>query len=148
MNMSKSWRPDGWTYGDGYAKPQRVGLRGRGRLKAFEAGADAMLEALRNQGDRETDIHTGRVGMKVFIPNDHLVHKLTYKKCDLERELYPHLKLRNANTFVTHIHPAAEIIEKGYFCTICGLKFPYSPIRPDEECTCDAPAWQNRGISY
>ena len=41
------WRPENWTYGDGYSKPQRKCLHGKGRVRAFEAGADAMLEALR-----------------------------------------------------------------------------------------------------
>ena len=43
------WRPENWTYGDGYSKPQRKCLHGKGRVRAFEAGADAMLEALRNR---------------------------------------------------------------------------------------------------
>ena len=71
MNNTK-WRPENWTYGDGYSKPQRKCLHGKGRVRAFEAGADAMLEALR-KGGYETSQGDGLrllFGTDVFIPDD------------------------------------------------------------------------------
>ena len=66
------WRPENWTYGDGYSKPQRKCLHGKGRVRAFDAGADAMLEALR-KGGYETSQGDGLrllFGTDVFIPDD------------------------------------------------------------------------------
>ena len=66
------WRPENWSYGDGYSKPQRKCLHGKGRVRAFEAGADAMLEALRKEGYETSQGDGLRLlfGTDVFIPDD------------------------------------------------------------------------------
>ena len=77
-----SWRPDGWL-GDslerlGIPESRTQFLKNVQRLKDYEAGADALLEALRKSGKRITkgeqcfpDRTFSEVcGHIVFIPDD------------------------------------------------------------------------------
>lgn len=56
------WRPENW--GNPYAPADYPS----GVVSAYEAGADAMLEALRRGGTAERQL--GRDGWLVFIPDE------------------------------------------------------------------------------
>jgi hypothetical protein len=68
------YRPEEWV--NPYAEPIRRNVTwNKEVIESFEAGADAMLEALRSQGNHTTYVeglrgHIKNPGTRVFIPDD------------------------------------------------------------------------------
>lgn len=78
--MAKHWRPDGWLEVRKSVNPYTISGFDGSWLIGFEAGADAMCEALRKQGQQGQDANfrnpalddnnRGHKGTLVFIPDD------------------------------------------------------------------------------
>jgi hypothetical protein len=114
--MTEHWRPEGWIYGDGYAKPQRKNKHCKGRLKAFETGADAMLESLRDSPNSYYvnksfgAIEGWKHGKYVFIPDDpQTEEEYVYLPWESYRKMW-------------QPHKASKVIEKGCFCEYCFMQ--------------------------
>lgn len=112
--MSK-WRPEVWETPD-MQDCENV----NDFLNGYEAGADAMLGALRKRGVPDYDpkmdyqIHNGKYnhednGVRVFIPDDSQPENTDDK---IDHGAYVNI----------WYHPAAKVIEDGYFCEKCGDK--------------------------
>ena len=124
------WRPDGWRIPYNESKNRTFAESVKLRT-AYEAGADAMLDAIRDLGWGESGGFTS-----VELPNDppEVEIKVSEVMCDNELVIGDdHYRKVNDN------HPATEIRERGYFCEVCGEQVEY------KEChLCK----HKRGISY
>lgn len=130
-----SWRPKDWER----MKPAVV--QSRMADNSFEAGADAMLEALRKEGN-DVNISDGirlfsggqsftlyhtegttSKGKLVFIPDEpekkDYVFKGTYH-WDKNRFYEQGLNATYEQWWYVFNHPATTVIEEGYFCPRCG----------------------------
>lgn len=88
--MSKTWRPDDWKHYESWDSPVFPHQGGAwydntGKLiedmDSFEAGADAMLRALREKGrrtviEKPAAYNEAITGVTVFIPDDPAEEKL------------------------------------------------------------------------
>ncbi len=67
---AKTWRPDGWNTEEVTFSPLHCLAPQQCADHFFEAGADAILEALRKTGTHEEHCYVGKNGTYVFIPDD------------------------------------------------------------------------------
>lgn len=146
-----SWRPEDWK------NPQFLDSD-----FIYEAGADAMLEALRKlptsgHTDGTTRVYTisnykGGPGTFVFIPDDEPEKKPIYtllcQDCGMPYESevgFPDVQICD-DCFMRgskmYLHPASQVIEKGYFCSVCGNK------EVGEQTPCHCNLFSDRGIRY